>query len=397
MHVRSRKKRIFAWFLNIFLYLSSFSFRLFNLFKAPLPINNPSSFLIVRLDHIGDVILSTPIYHSLKERFPNARITVLCGSWAADLLSNNPFVDSIIILDCPWWASIRSDAGSGKGFLRQLYKTISNIRTTQYDVFIDLRGDIRHIFLFGWLPNIPVRISYTRSGGGFLLTHPHQHENGHHEIARNYNLLSSFEPLRKYWKTEVYTKNDHHLTLQTKIGKALNINQEPFAVIFNGGRSKLRRLSRQKIAEICRMLHQNYSLKCCYVGDQNDYPDGDETKSLLGADAKGFNNLCGLINFMELKDLISCAKLFIGTDSSVLHLSASTDTPSIALYGPLPAKETMPIGDSKRVVYHQYSCSPCLQEVCTITESKNISQCMADISVEEIMRNVSELLNKRAS
>jgi len=396
MHVRSRKKRIFAWFLNIFLYLLSFPFQLFNLFKSP-TLNEPSSFLIVRLDHIGDVILSTPIYHSLKERFPNAKITVLCGSWAADLLANNPYVDSLLVLDCPWWASIRSDAGAGKDFLRQLYKTISNIRTAKYDVFIDLRGDIRHIFLFGWLPNIPVRISYTRSGGGFLLTQPHRHEDGNHEIVRSYKLLSGYEPLKKYWKTEVYSKKDHRWTLQTKIGKALNIDQDSFAVIFNGGRSKLRRLSRQKIAEICRMLHQNYSLKCCYVGDQNDYPDGDETKSLLGADAKGFNNLCGLINFMELKDLISCAKLFIGTDSSVLHLSASTDTPSIALYGPLPPKETMPIGANKKVVYHKYSCSPCLQEICLVIRSKDIARCMNDISVEEIVQKVNELLRNRPS
>jgi ADP-heptose:LPS heptosyltransferase len=218
------------------------------------------------------------------------------------------------------------------------------------------------------------------------------YEDGYHEIARNYKLLSGFEPLKKYWKTEVYSKNDDCFTLQDKIGNVLNIDQEPFAVIFNGGRSKLRRLSNLKVESLCRKIYNNYSLKCCYVGDQNDYFDGADIKELIGKDAHMFINLCGLIDFIELKDLIAHAKLFIGNDSAISQLSASTDTPTISLFGPVDPVQAKPLGKNKRIIYHKYSCSPCLQEICIITGSKETSACMSDIEVEEIMLRIRELI-----
>ena len=88
MQVHSVKKRLCAWFLNAALFALTLPFKSFNDLKSK-NIENPDSFLIARLDHIGDVILSTPVYHSIKERFPKAKISVLCGSWAKEILENN--------------------------------------------------------------------------------------------------------------------------------------------------------------------------------------------------------------------------------------------------------------------------------------------------------------------
>jgi len=396
MQVRDRKKYFYAWCLNVILYAMTLPFRIVDIFKTA-KITQPASFLIVRLDHIGDVILSTPIYHSLKDRFPNAKITVLCGSWAAEILEKNPYVDSSIIIDCPWWKSIRNDSQKNDSFIIQLYKTILKICATGFDVFIDLRGDIRHILLFGWLTRIPKRISYTRSGGAFLLTHSYPHQNGIHEIGRNYKLLSEFEPLNKYWKPEIYTKTDNLYVLQEKLKEQLNLKNDSYAVIFNGGRSKLRRLSNNKVSELCKILSRNYFLKCCFVGDRNDFEDGEKIKKATGLNDTKFINLCGLLTLSDVKDLIKLSKLFIGTDSSICHLSASTYTPSILLFGPLNPKEVMPIGMNKKVVYHEYSCSPCLQDFCIANKSKDIAKCMEDISVEEIMQKVGELIKKSPS
>jgi len=396
MQVRSRKKRILAWVLNIVLYLVTLPFRLFSL-SISINRKEPASFLIARLDHIGDVILSTPIYHSLKDRFPNAKITVLCGSWAAEVLEENPYIDSLIIIDCPWWTSIRNGDRHNRSFISQLYRVVQDILAAKFDVFLDLRGDIRHIYLFGYMTGIPIRISYTRSGGAFLLTHPYPYQDGMHEIGRNYKLLSKFEPLNKYWKTEIYTRADNLYVLQEKLRNQLNLENDSYAVIFNGGRSKLRRLSSGKISEICNILSQDYFLKCCYVGHQDDFEDGEKIKKNSNLSDMKFINLCGVLTLSEVRDLIAFSKLFIGTDSSVCHLSASTDTPSISLFGPLNPEQVMPIGTKNKVIYHKYPCSPCLQDICVVTKSKDIAKCMDDISAEEIIQKVGELIKKSPS
>lgn len=384
MQVRSRKKRFFAWILNVILYVVTFPFRLIG-YPGQSISKEPRSIIIARLDHIGDVILSTPIYHSLKDKFPDTSITVLCGSWSVEILRENPYVDSIIAIDCPWWSSIRSDGDKPIDFIKNIYKTIRAIRSHKYDVFIDLRGDIRHIFFFGWLTGIPRRISYTRSGGDFLLSDPHPYEEGVHEIDRNYRLLSAFGPLKKFSKTEIYPNSTKAIfNLKEKLIQKIDMGKDKYIVVFNGGRSNLRRLRNQTIATVCDTLIGQYAIKCCYVGGKTDYESGEEAKMLIRSNASSFLNLCGHLDLTEVKHLIDSAMLFIGTDSSVSQLSASSNTSSISLFGPVHPSQAAPIGNNKKVIYHPYPCSPCLQDICIITKSTETSACMDSISAEEI-------------
>ncbi len=268
---------------------------------------------------------------------------------------------------------------------------IKNIRRQQFDLFVDLRGDIRHIFLFGWLTRIPARISYTRSGGSYLLTRSYPYEEGKHEIERNYKLFNDFEPLEKHRQTEIYPEKNSHVSLKEKLENDLNIESDRYAVIFNGGRSKLRRITNDKIADFCRIIIQKYSLKCCYVGDLDDFQEGENIKEMIDK-SKEFMNLCGKLTLTEVRGLIALSKLFVGSDSSVSQLSASTTTPSISLFGPVNPEQSMPIGNNKKVIYHSYPCSPCLQTICVLTKSKDNSKCMEDITVKEILHEVEQII-----
>jgi len=43
---------------------------------------NIKSVTVVKLDHIGDVILATPVIESLRTGYPEAKIRVVVGSWS---------------------------------------------------------------------------------------------------------------------------------------------------------------------------------------------------------------------------------------------------------------------------------------------------------------------------
>lgn len=60
---------------------------------------NKLRILISRPDRIGDVVLSTPIPKAIKEKYPNAFVTILLRKYTKDIYANNPFVDKIIVLD----------------------------------------------------------------------------------------------------------------------------------------------------------------------------------------------------------------------------------------------------------------------------------------------------------
>lgn len=61
-------------------------------------LRSPRSFLIVRLDAMGDLILTTPLFRDLKQNFPQSTVTVVTHSAFRSLLDDNPFVDRILTL-----------------------------------------------------------------------------------------------------------------------------------------------------------------------------------------------------------------------------------------------------------------------------------------------------------
>ncbi len=62
-------------------------------------IENISKILVVRSDKIGDVVLTTPAIAALRKRFPQAKITGVVSSVAAEVYRSNPHLDSYIVLD----------------------------------------------------------------------------------------------------------------------------------------------------------------------------------------------------------------------------------------------------------------------------------------------------------
>ncbi len=55
--------------------------------------------LIVRIDRIGDVVLTTSMPREIKKKYPDSFVAVLVRSYTRDIFINNPYVDEIIIAD----------------------------------------------------------------------------------------------------------------------------------------------------------------------------------------------------------------------------------------------------------------------------------------------------------
>src|SRR5687767_12078421 len=57
--------------------------------------------LCVRLDNMGDLLMSSPAIAALNESF-SCRITILTSSMAAKMAGNIPVIDEVLVWDAPW-------------------------------------------------------------------------------------------------------------------------------------------------------------------------------------------------------------------------------------------------------------------------------------------------------
>src|SRR3974390_1442208 len=101
--------------------------------------DSPRSILIIRLDQLGDLVLTTPLFRELKRVYPGAYITAVIPPQFKAILTTNRHVDEILTLDevrATWLPSRARWLASALW----LYRT--RLRHRQFDLAISPRRDV---------------------------------------------------------------------------------------------------------------------------------------------------------------------------------------------------------------------------------------------------------------
>jgi heptosyltransferase-2/heptosyltransferase-3 len=99
----------------------------------------PRNVLLIRPDHLGDVLFLTPGLRAIREAMPGARITLMVGPWSADVVRDNPDADAI--LTCPFPGFERQSRTSAVAPYRLLADTARRLRQAAFDTAVALRFD----------------------------------------------------------------------------------------------------------------------------------------------------------------------------------------------------------------------------------------------------------------
>jgi ADP-heptose:LPS heptosyltransferase len=120
--------------------------------------------LLLRLERIGDLLMTLDAIEDARRLWPDAAIDLAVGSWNLPLARLIPDLDEVLTADVPWLA--REKAGdSALGLLRRA----TGWRRRSYDLVVNLEPDIRSNAL-AWLSGAGRRAGYWTGGGGAFLT-----------------------------------------------------------------------------------------------------------------------------------------------------------------------------------------------------------------------------------
>ena len=120
------------------------------------------SLLVIRLDGLGDVVLTTPLFRELKRAFPGSSCTVVVQDAFRPLLVTNPYIDEIIGLRPVQaaWLPVRV-----RSLLSVLLLYWSRLRGRRFDIAISPRWDVDdHLATFLCsLADAAERVGYTET------------------------------------------------------------------------------------------------------------------------------------------------------------------------------------------------------------------------------------------
>jgi ADP-heptose:LPS heptosyltransferase len=349
--------------------------------------------LVVRLDNLGDVLVTTPAIHAIKTSLPKASLTLLTSPVGAQVGWLNPDIDDVIIYQAPWmdpWHLLPQDS------LRE-QQVIAAIRQRSFDgaiIFTSFRQSPLPAAYLCYLADIPLRVAASIDGPGSLLTTRHKHpERMMHEVERGLDLVGAIG-LTTRERNLVLKVPDAARAFVFDLLTALKVDQwRPLVVVHPGCSMPARTYPREMYSQVIDLLVERLSATVALTGADDERSLGEQVLHRVQARNRGsVLVLAGQLPFPALCALIETADLTITNNTGPMHISAAVKTSIVALFALTnPPEQWGPWGVQHRLLYHDVSCRICYSRICPYGH-----ECLRLVSPEMVFDAAAGLLEKTA-
>jgi ADP-heptose:LPS heptosyltransferase len=326
--------------------------------------------LLVRPDHLGDVLLSSPAIAALRRALPEARIDALVGPWAADALAHCAEVDGVYTLPFPGFE--RRHARAPWAPYALLERAARDLRSRAYDAAVILRPDHWWGAALAARAGIPLRIGYALAPGAAALTDALAPTPREHAVRTAWRLTRAAAlllgarvlpaadcapetaPLR--WRI---TAEDVAAARRWLVAHGPRAGQD-YVVVHPGAGAPVKLWSAMGWARVLERIAARHTVAIVLAGTSAERGLLADVGSALGGRCPShvFINEGGIGVYGAL---IAGARLMLGVDSGPLHLAVAVSTPSVRLYGPTDTAIFGPWGSPARHVALAagLACAPC--------------------------------------
>lgn len=339
--------------------------------------------LLVRLDRIGDLVLSLPAIGAIRERFPNARISVVTRAATQTILEGHPDVDEVI----PYHYEKK---GRHRFFLGY-FRFLGEIMKRRFDVAFILHPSVRS-HLFPFLAGIPYRIGFDTELA-LLLTKKvldRRHEGERHESDYTLDIVRAWgvEASRDL-KTELPVYQDETNQILKLLQEAGWNGRDPLVAVHPGASCPSKRWPKERFVELIGKILSGYPHAIGIVGGAEEKKDGE---FIRGYFHERVFDLTGKLNLKQLAAFLKKSDLLVTNDSGPVHIAAAVGTPTVTIFGRnqagLSVKRWRALGEGHRVIQKDVGCVVCLAHRCTID-----FECLKAVGVEEVYCTLKNMIS----
>lgn len=321
--------------------------------------------LVVRVDNLGDVLMTTPAIAAIRHSSPAARITLLASKAGAAAVRHIPAIDDAIVYDAPWTKGLAAGQGRSAGADRRLVNELARHGFDAAIIFTVCTQSALPAALICRLAGIPLRLAHSRENPYDLLTHwvPDRDvcaTGMRHEVTRQLDLVRSVgfdacdeRMLFRYPASDV-------LNMRRKFVQAGGELLRPYVVVHPGATAASRRYPAERFGVAAQAIVDATGCQIVFTGGADEEP-------LIAAAQARMNDpgisLAGRLTLGELAALIAGAQVIVCNNSGPVHIAAAVGTPVAVLYA-LTNPQHTPWRVPSRVLNHDVPCRNCLKSAC---------------------------------
>ncbi|MBA2393778.1 MAG: lipopolysaccharide heptosyltransferase II [Ktedonobacteraceae bacterium] len=357
----------------------------------------PKRILVIRLDLIGDLVLSLTVVHLLKRTYPDAQIDLVALPSSAKIAASDPALSEIIAYDPNIWR--RPQALLRPKNWQALWALRKRLHAQHYDLAVSVFGN--------WAAVLAVVSGAVRRVGFAGESYP--------------GFLTDSVPGR-HWEDPgiLLHEVDYCLQLAQKAGTTISpADRIPHLAVDPQARQEIEQLLLQEGVQpgqkliACHVSSNNGQAKrwpvpywatlidrligedgasVVLTGAPNDLP---LIELILHRTHERPINLAGKTSLIQLAALLQRADMLITGDSGPMHIAAAVDAPLIAIHGPTNPAHSGPVSPKATVLRSDIWCSPCYNAKSPADCRFFTTQCMKNIVPDQVLTVIHEKLQDR--
>jgi heptosyltransferase-3 len=357
-------------------------------------LSNVQRCLIIKLAHIGDVLLTTPVFKCLDEYLQDRKleVDVMVYNDTEPILRHNEFISKIHI--------VRRSKSKITRFKNE-WKLLKAVRTRKYDLVLNMTTSDRGAIV-GFASGARIRVSLDPRGKGIigkhrLSTHLIRYPlKPRHAVERNLDFLRVIGIHPDASERQLYLDpGDEARNSLYKILNEYGIDVSEYSpiVVSPTTRWRFKSWRTNAFTDLIDYLFNKPGAPVVIVGGTEPL-DLEISKEIISrCKIKPFD-LTGKTTLLELSALLEKARLFVGVDSAPMHMAAAMKIPTVGIFGPTNIAEWAPwdngAGYCKAVAMDELSCLPCDLAGCA---KGKVSDCLVRLPVERVIKGINDVLD----
>jgi lipopolysaccharide heptosyltransferase II len=347
--------------------------------------------LCVRLDTLGDVLMTTPALRAVRETAAGREVTLLTSPSGAAIARLIPVIDDVMVYEAPWLKATPTRTGAAPDF-----GMIDALHARAFDaaiVFTVFSQSALPAALLCFLADIPLRLAHARENPYQLLTtwipdlEPAQ--GIRHEVKRQLSLVEQVGCRTTDTRLALRVPAESRRRVRELLDSLSLGSGGLWVLVHPGATAASRRYPADRFGAVARAIASATGAPALVTGDASERALADEVCHSAGAIA---HSLAGRLSLDEMAALVEAAPLLITNNTGPAHMAAALGTPVVDLYA-LTNPQHTPWQVPSRVLSHDVPCRNCFKSVCPAGHHA----CLRGVSADTVTSAALDLLQETRS
>ena len=306
---------------------------------------DPRNILVIHFGQLGDVVLGLPAFRAIRQRFPNARITVAVGKPANEVVAMSGYADEIFEVDR---VSLRD--GNKLISIGRIIKFVMRVRQEKFDFVIDLHS-LSETNLLGYLSGAPHRLYSRRPGRSidFLANfkpRPPLEEKSRHITDRYLDLLKPLDIQNASRVPVIKTSPAGDFAVAALLKKQKAESGELLVGLFPGAGNVSRKWPLEHYAQLADHLIRNDRVRVVVFAGPEEREEVPRMRTLFPPNTIFLDRL----TISQLVSAQARLTVLISNDTGPAHLAAAVGAPVIVILDCPTPHSFVPQGDQHRLI-----------------------------------------------